>query len=156
MLQILKTLVPLVLMLTVLSVSAQLSGANETSEPGDIEMVQIITSGGRGTGCLAPVAVNRVDGEMVVVPAQGFLIEPGSHTINGQATLDFSKCPHDLSDLQMGSVADLEVDFVYGFTYYVGFEYKSDNTAQWQLVVWKMEPVEPAQLPLESRETQLQ
>jgi hypothetical protein len=138
-LQVMKTLVPLMLMLTALSVSAQMGNVTEPSELIDIDRVQIVTTGGRRANCIAPLAVNRVDGEMVTVPAQGFLIEPGSHTINGQATLDFSKCPHDLSDLHMGSVADLEVDFVNGFTYYVGFDYKSDNTAQWQLVVWKME-----------------
>jgi hypothetical protein len=146
-LKVLKTLVPLMLILAAPSLSAQSRNAQDPSELNQSEMVRIVTSGGRRTNCLAPLAVNRVDGEMVVVPAQGFLIEPGFHTINGQATLNFSKCPHDLSDLQMGSVADLEVDFVNGFTYYVGFDYKSDNTAQWQLVVWKMEPGDSAQLP---------
>ena len=137
--QVLKTLVPLMLILTAVSVSAQSRLAEEPSELSESDMVRIVTAGGRGSDCLAPLAVNRVDGEMVVVPAQGFLIEPGSHTINGKATLDFSTCPHDLNDLQMDSVADLEVDLVKGFIYYVGFDYKSDNSAEWQLVVWKME-----------------
>ena len=152
--QAFKTLVPLMLILTAALVSAQSRLAEEPSELDESNMVRIVTLGGRGTDCLAPVAVSRIDGQMVVVPAQGFFLEPGSHTINGKATLDFSKCPHDLSDLQMDSVADLEVDFVYGFTYYIGFEYKSDNSAEWQLVVWKMEQDESAQLPLRSSENQ--
>lgn len=127
------------LMLTALSVEAQLDNPGASSALSDRDMVRIVTSGGRAADCLAPLAVNRIDGEMIVVPAQGFLIEPGFHTINGQATLDISKCPHDLSELHMGSVADLEVDFVNGLTYYIGFDYRSDNTSEWQLVVWKME-----------------
>ncbi len=156
MLQVMKILVPLMLMLTALSVSAQLDEAKELSELSDSNMVRIVTSGGRGADCVAPLAVNRIDGEMVVVPAQGFLIEPGFHTLNGQATLDISKCSHDLSDLQMGRVADLEVDFVNGFIYYVGFDYQSDDSGEWQLVVWKMEQDPSAQLPDESSETQRQ
>ena len=156
MLQVMKTLVPLMLMLTALSVSAQLDNVTEPSELIDIDMVQIVATGGWGADCIAPLAVNRIDGEMVTVPAQGFLIEPGFHAINGQATLDIAKCPHDPGDLQLGRVADLEVDFVNGFTYFVGFDYKSDNSAEWELVVWKMEQDPSARLPDESIENQPQ
>jgi hypothetical protein len=108
-------------------------------EPAAIEMVKVVTQAGRPGDCLAALAVDKIDGEMRVVPAQGFLIEPGVHTINGRATLDSRECQPIAADQRIGSVADLEANFEAGRTYYIAFDHKSQNTEEWRLVVWKVE-----------------
>ena len=108
-------------------------------EPAAIEMVQVVTRAGHPGDCLAALAVNKIDGEMRVVPAQGFLIEPGVHTINGRATLDSSKCQPIAADQRIGRVADLEVNFEAGRTYYIAYDHEPQNTEEWKLVVWKVE-----------------
>jgi hypothetical protein len=102
-------------------------------------MVKVVTQAGRPGDCLAALAVNKIDGEMRVVPAQGFLIEPGVHTINGRATLDSRKCQPIAADQRIGNVADLEANFETGRTYYIAYDHKSQNTQEWRLVVWKVE-----------------
>jgi hypothetical protein len=108
-------------------------------ESAAIEMVKVVTQAGRPGDCLAALAVNKIDGEMRVVPAQGFLIEPGVHTINGRATLDSRKCQPIAADQRIGNVADLEANFETGRTYYIAYDHKSQNTQEWRLVVWKVE-----------------
>jgi hypothetical protein len=108
-------------------------------EPAAIEMIQVVTRAGHPGDCLAALAVNKIDGEMRVVPARGFLIEPGVHTINGRATLDSRKCQPIAADQRIGSVADLEVNFEAGRTYYIAYDHKPQNTEEWKLVVWKVE-----------------
>ena len=103
------------------------------------EMAKVVTHTGRPGDCLAAFAVNRIDDEVRVVPAQGFLIEPGIHTINGRATLDTRKCQPIAVDQQIGSTTDLEVNFEAGRTYYIAYDHKSQNTEEWRLVVWKVE-----------------
>ena len=102
-------------------------------------MAKVVTNLARPADCLAAVAINRIDGEMKAVSAQGFLIEAGVHTLNGKAMLDTSSCPITDSRLQMSSAADLEVNFELGNTYYIGYDHKSANTGEWQLVVWNIE-----------------
>ena len=109
------------------------------------EMAKVVTRAGRPGDCLAALAVNKIDGELRVVPAQGFLIEPGIHAINGRATLDTRKCQLIAADLKIGSTADLEVNFEAGRTYYIAYDHKSQNTEEWRLVVWKVEFDNPSQ-----------
>lgn len=108
-------------------------------DPAVIEMVKVVTRAGPPGDCLAALAVNKIDGEIRVVPAQGFLIEAGVHTINGRATLDSRKCQAIAADQRIGSVADLEVNFEAGRSYYIAYDHKSQNTEEWRLVVWKVE-----------------
>jgi len=109
------------------------------------ELAKVVTQAGRPGDCLAALAVNKIDGELRVVPAQGFLIEPGIHTINGRATLDTRKCQTIAVDQKIGSTADLEVNFETGKTYYIAYDHKSQNTEEWRLVVWKVEFDNPSQ-----------
>jgi len=102
-------------------------------------MAKVVTYMGRPADCLAPLAVNTIDGEKRAVPARGFLIEPGVHTVNGRATLDLTNCPLGDSNLYISSAADLEVDFQPGTTYYLGYQHQSANPEEWQLVVWHIE-----------------
>ena len=102
-------------------------------------MAKVVTYMGRPADCLAPLAVNTIDGEKRAVPARGFLIEPGVHTVNGRATLDLANCPLSDSNLYISSAADLEVDFQPGTTYYLGYQHQSANPEEWQLVVWHIE-----------------
>lgn len=109
-------------------------------------MARVITSGGRPGECLAPVSVTRIDGEHRVVSAQGFLIEPGVHTINGRAMLDMTNCPLTESNPVIASAADLEIDFEPEVTYHIGYYHPPANTEDWKLVVWHVDrpEVEPA------------
>ena len=102
-------------------------------------MATVITSGGRPADCIAPVAVTRIDGEPRTVSAKGFFIEPGVHTINGRAAMDLTHCPLSDSRLTIGEVVDLEIDFLPGGTYYIGYYHQPANTPDWKLVVWHME-----------------
>jgi len=113
---------------------------------GEFEMARIISDQSRPEDCLAAVAVNKVDGEIQVLPAQGFLIEPGLHSINGLATLDITHCSIKGDDLQINTTADLEHNFEAGMTYYIGYYHRSHNSDERRLVVWKAEqsvPLEP-------------
>jgi len=141
----LNKLLTSLLVLVVLPLSAQVSSIEQTSvlplsaEMTDGEMARVVTSKGRPAQCLAPVAVNRIDGEKRTVSALGFLIEPGLHSINGKASLDLTNCPLSDSNLYINSAADLEVEFKAGITYYVGYYHQPANTEEWKLVVWQIE-----------------
>ena len=111
-----------------------------SSELNASEMAKVVTGKGRPAECLAPLAVTRIDGEARVVPAEGFLIEPGIHAFNGRATLDTAYCPLAGSNPYVGSAADLEVELVAGSTYFIGYYHQPANTAEWKLVVWHIEP----------------
>jgi len=112
--------------------------SNEMTTDG---MARVVTYMGRPADCLAPLAVSTIDGEKRAVPARGFLIEPGVHTVNGRATLDLATCPLSESNLSISSAADLEVDFQPGTTYYLGYHHQSANPEEWKLVVWHIEEV---------------
>lgn len=143
--RVFKTLPTLVLVLAALPVFAQMTRGDQTlvlplsSELTVNEMARVVTSKGRPADCLAPLAVNRIDGEKRLVSAQGFLIEPGVHTVNGKAMLDLTNCPLTDSKLHISSAADLEVEFEPGSTYYIGYLHEPANTGEWKLVVWHIE-----------------
>ena len=127
-----KKLLLWTLLLLALPLEAQL-------ESHEIAMVQVVTQASHAADCLAPVAVNKIDGEKRAVPAQGFLIEAGLHTINGRAKLDISSCPFKDDDLRISPAPELEVNFESGKIYYIAYYHGSDNTEDWQLVVWNIE-----------------
>lgn len=102
-------------------------------------MAKIVTDNGIPGDCLAPIAITRVDGEKRTVPAKGFSIEPGVHTLNGRAVLDTTHCPLVDRTQRVSTVPDLEVILAAGNTYYIGYDHKSPDTADWKLVVWKVE-----------------
>lgn len=133
------------LVMTALPVSAEIGAVAQTlvmplsTALTTQEMAKVLTSQGRPADCLAPVAVNKIDGETRTVSALGFLIEPGVHTLNGKATLDLTYCPLGDSNLSISSAADLEVDFEPGSTYYIGYFHPPANIEEWKLVVWQIE-----------------
>ena len=138
-----KLLMPgfiLALMLAALPLAAAPLGEDPAAE-----MVKVVTRAGPPADCLAAIAVNKIDGELRAVPARGFLVEPGVHTINGRATLDARKCQPLTAYQQIGRAADLEVNFEPGRTYYIAYDHKSQNTEEWKLVVWKVEFDNPPQ-----------
>jgi len=142
---ILSKLLTGLLVLAALPVSAQITAGAGTlvlplsSGSTPLEMARVLTSKGRSADCLAPVAVNKIDGELRTVSARGFLIEPGVHTLNGKAALDLTYCPLSDSNLMISSAADLEVEFEPGGTYYIGYFHQPANTEEWKLVVWQIE-----------------
>jgi len=103
------------------------------------DMAQIVTQGGRPVDCLSPIAVNKVDGQQKILPAQGFKIEPGIHTLNGRAILDTTYCKVGRGGNRGGYAPDLEVNFEAGKTYHIGYDHRSTNRDEWKLVVWKVE-----------------
>ena len=68
-----------------------------------------------------------------------FFIDPGVHTINGRAVLDTTHCPLLSHIHKPGAAPDLEVYFEAGKTYYIGYDHSPDDSADWKLVVWKVE-----------------
>ncbi len=140
---VIKLLMPgfiLALMLAALPLAAAPIGEEPAAE-----MVKVVTLAGPPADCLAAIAVNKIDGELRAVPAQGFLIEPGVHTINGRATLDTRKCQPLTAYQQIGRATDLEVNFEPGRIYYIAYDHKPQNTEEWKLVVWKVEFENPPQ-----------
>lgn len=131
--------------LAALPVAAELTGSDATGndvaemEIAESDMAKIVTNSGRPADCLAPIAVTKIDGQAKIVPAQGFTIEPGVHSLNGRAKIDTTYCKAIRGGNIPGSVADLEVDFEAGMTYYIGYDHDSLNRDDWQLVVWKIE-----------------
>ena len=124
----------------VLPLSAQLAAAKESDTELNVnEMARVLTSRGRPAECLAPIVVNKIDGEKRVVSALGFLIEPGVHTINGRAILDMTNCPLVESNPAINTAEDLEVNFEPGATYHIGYFHAPANTQEWKLVVWHIE-----------------
>lgn len=116
-----------------------LTGRLLASEQELCEMARVVTQPGPQEDCLAPVAITMIDGEKQAVSSKGFLLEPGVHTLNGRVTLDMTKCQTITADLQLNSSAGMNADFEAGSTYYIAYDRKSSDTAEWRLVTWKIE-----------------
>lgn len=102
-------------------------------------LAMVITTGAPPVDCVADVEINKIDGEKVIVAMHGFEIEAGEHSLNGRALLDTTWCKLAKDERIAGPVADLQVNFQAGRTYYIGFDHKPDNRQEWKLVVWKVE-----------------
>jgi len=133
--RLLKYPLMVMLILAASSVSAQI----DDEELRLADMVRVVTHIERPADCIAPVLVTRIDGESASVSAKSFLIEPGTHRLNGKALLDLSSCPITDSRFRMKPAQDLEVIFELGNTYYIGYYHKPENPDEWQLVVWNIE-----------------
>jgi len=139
------------MLLVALVLAAQVLYAQTEDDPGngmddeleEFNMARIVSDQSRPQDCLAAVAINRIDGEPRVVPAQGFLIEPGIHSVNGLAILDITHCSIAGDDRQINTAADLEVEFEAGQIYYIGYDHKSPVSDERRLVVWKVEQILP-------------
>ena len=103
------------------------------------DMARVVTLVSPQEDCLAPVAITMIDGEKQSVSSKGFLLEPGAHTLNGRVTLDMNKCQTITDDLQLNSSAGMEINFEAGSTYYIAYDRESSDTAEWRLVIWKIE-----------------
>lgn len=103
------------------------------------DLAMVITMGAPPADCVADVEITRIDGEKAIVAARGFEIEPGEHSLNGRALLDTTWCKLAKDERIPGPVADLQLNFQAGRTYYIGFDHKPDNRQEWKLVVWKVE-----------------
>ena len=128
--QAIKNLLMWVLLLAVSPLAANPAGTG---------MAEVVTQVSRPADCLAAVAINRVDGRPRTLPAKGFLITPGFHTLNGRAKLDITHCPFTDSGQRIGGADDLEASFEAGRTYYIGYDHKPANSEEWKLVIWKVE-----------------
>ena len=151
--RVIKNLLTGVLALAALPVLAQFNGTDGSlvlplsTERTSNEMARVLTSKGRPAECLAPLVVNKIDGETIIVSAKGFMIAPGTHSLNGMAMLDMSNCPFIDKNPTIPTAADLEVDFEPGGTYYIGYYHAPANSAEWKLVVWHQESSPSMRLP---------
>jgi len=103
------------------------------------DMARVVTQDVHLEECLAPVIINRIDGEIRALPARGFLLEPGIHTVNGRVTLDTTKCHSAWGNVQLGSSPGLEVNFEAGRTYHLAYDHESVSTDGWRLIIWKVD-----------------
>jgi len=103
------------------------------------EMAKLVTESTPPSECLAPVVITSIDGVRQALPGKGFLIEPGAHSLNGQAILDTRKCRRPEGDLKISRADDLVVNFEAGNTYYIAYDRSAQNSAEWKLLVWKVE-----------------
>ena len=103
------------------------------------DMARVVTEDDLLEDCLAQVTITRIDGEKQTVSAQGFLIEPGIHTINGRVTLDTTKCHTIEGDLQLGRSPGMEINFEAGRAYHVAYDRGSPDVADWRLIIWKVD-----------------
>ena len=112
----------------------------------DPMVAEVVTFKSDPTKCLASVQIRTIDGKLKQLPSLGFDIEPGWHTMHGMATVNLNHCPavEDRSRKQV-HIPPLEWLFEAGKKYYVGLDHSSPERQNWQLVVWKVEDMEPAE-----------
>ncbi|MEJ2534703.1 MAG: hypothetical protein P8008_04380 [Gammaproteobacteria bacterium] len=109
-----------------------------TSAVAASDKAMIITQVTKPAECIASVHIRNIDGREKIVPAQGFELEPGRHTMTGTATLDLRGCPVARGNVHT-QIPPLESDFEAGRKYWVGLDYSSPDRNEWALVIWKVE-----------------
>ncbi len=106
----------------------------------DENKARVVTFKSNPVKCLAAVAIKQIDGHLRQLPALGFEIEPGWHTMHGMATLNLRDCPVVEERIRKQvHVPPLEWLFEPGKVYYVGLDHSSAQRRNWRLVVWKVE-----------------
>lgn len=120
-----------------------LASFSAMADPLTGEMAKIVTAPAPQDECLAAVIINKIDGVKRTMPARGFLIEPGIHSINGLALLDATRCSPLDDNQQMTSATDLEVNFEAGYSYFIAYDRSHQSADEWKLIVWKVEQPQP-------------
>ena len=104
---------------------------------------RIVTIKSNSSICLASVAIKQIDGRLRQLPALGFEIEPGWHTMHGLATVNFRDCPVVEERIRKQvHIPPMEWLFEPGKVYYVGLDHSSVERRNWRLVVWKVEDMQ--------------
>jgi len=104
------------------------------------ETARIVTQISKPAECLSNVAVRQINGREKFVSPQGFDLPAGSYRLAGSFAIDSRFCPTARErGTDMQSFPPLEADFEAGKTYYVGFDYSSDDRTEWAYVIWKIE-----------------
>ena len=101
---------------------------------------RVVTFKSNPAKCLASVVIKQIDGQLRQLPALGFEIEPGLHSMHGLAMVDLRHCPvvEDQVRRQV-HIPPLDWYFEPGKVYYVGLDHSSVERQHWRLVVWKVE-----------------
>ena len=115
-----------------------------TAFPEDAEIARVVTFKGDVTNCLAPVAIRIIDGKLRQLPTTGFEIEPGFHTLAGDATTSLHHCPKVANRSRKPLMGFPAVEWLFdpGKIYYVALNHNSQHEEDWHLVVWKVETEE--------------
>lgn len=114
----------------------------------ETDMAKIITHTNVQESCIAAVEITRIDGEYRTLPAIGFDLEPGHHTMWGGDVSSSCSIPskrgHPVDwgrrERKEHQSQPLEFTFEAGKTYYVGSKF--DPEQSWTLQVWKVESAE--------------
>jgi hypothetical protein len=106
---------------------------------GENDIAKVVTGTEKAASCISAVHVNSIDGRQINVPALGFDVEPGTHTMTGRALINLSNCRTTGIGSQRDNVQPLEADFEAGKTYYLGYDHSASNRNNWKLVIWKVE-----------------
>jgi hypothetical protein len=103
------------------------------------QKARVVTFKSNPTKCVAPVAMRMIDGKLRQLPTTGFTIEPGFHTVAGDATANLGHCPtvQRRSRKSLGIPA-VEWLFESGKVYYIGLDHSSVHEEEWSLIVWKV------------------
>jgi len=101
---------------------------------------RVVTYKSNPVKCIAPIAVRVIDGRLRQLPATGFDIEPGEHSIHGTATVELVNCPPvKTARKKPVNVPALDWFFESGKVYYVGLDYSRPQREEWRIVVWRVE-----------------
>ncbi len=106
---------------------------------GETGKARLVTGVERPVKCISSVNVYNIGGREVMVPALGFDVEPGMHSLMGRALINTSYCKAVGLGSNRYNAEPLEVEFEAGKTYYLGYDHSSSNRNDWKLVIWKVE-----------------
>ena len=112
----------------------------------------IQTKVGRSAQRIFPVEIYSIDGREVSRGPGLRKVAPGVHTIKARARVNRDLIPGTGRGNSAGGDT-LTHNFQSGRRYFVGLKADKPRSADWELVIWKIEDVEAGTLDLESRET---
>ncbi len=109
----------------------------------DPSTARVVTYKSNVAKCLAPVAIKAIDGKWRQLPALGFDLDPGEHSLQGFATAELTNCPTVKKRSRKPDYAPyLDWFFEPGKVYYVALDQSSPHRENWRLVVWKVESMD--------------
>ena len=99
---------------------------------------RVVTTQGQSASCIAPIAINQVDGRIVNTRPM-FDLEPGEHSLSGVASVPSAPGCSRVRGQSSRSIEPLKANFERGKTYHVGLDHSSHNQDDWTIVIWKVE-----------------
>ena len=139
-----------VLMVSLLTALLFACASHERGPQADDRYVIVYTGGSRKAEGIFPVQIYNIDGREITAERNAHRLTPGIHAIKARALVDRSLVPGVSRDLSRGSNEPLVVNLQSGYRYFIGVKAESSRRSEWQLVVWKKEPVEAGTLDFDN------